>query len=265
MSALDTDDLPSQRKPILAKWLPLGSTQRTVSFYVLLPLLVLLVIAGIVDQIVMPIITRQGTDFALPDFTNQKVVDVDTKLEELNLSYQVVAEEFAPGKEKGLIVRQYPVPGTRVKPGRTIKLIISKGQKIITVPQVAGKSVRQAVLDLETAGLTVGEIAWAFSDTIPEKVVVFSYPANGTEVPMGSPVNLMVNRGRATDFTFMPKVVGMPLEEARTLLESKGLKVGKLKYQGDDNFLPETVLEQSEIEGAELQIGSTVDLVVSKT
>lgn len=265
MCAVDTDDLPSQRKPILVKWLPLGSLQRKAAFYVGVPLLILLVIAGLVDQLVMPIITRQGTDFTLPDLTNQKVVDIDTKLEALDLSYEIGGEEYAPGKEKGLIVRQYPVPGTRVKPGRTIKLIVSKGQKMVLVPQVSGKSVRQAILDLETAGLTVGEIAWAFSDTIPEKVVVFSYPANGTELPSGSPINLMVNRGRATDFTFMPKVVGMPLEDARKLLEGKGLKVGKLRYETEDNFLPETVLEQSEIEGAELQLGTAVDLVVSKT
>jgi beta-lactam-binding protein with PASTA domain len=57
----------------------------------------------------------------------------------------------------------------------------------------------------------------------------------------------------------------MPLEDARKLIEQKSLKVGKLKYKTDENFLPETVLEQSEIEGAELQIGTEIDLVVSKT
>ena len=51
----------------------------------------------------------------------------------------------------------------------------------------------------------------AYSDTLPARVVFFSYPAAGTEIPLGAPVNLMVNRGRATNFTYMPKVVGMPL------------------------------------------------------
>jgi eukaryotic-like serine/threonine-protein kinase len=265
MCALEAEDLPSRRKPILTKWLPLGTLKRKIAFWGVLPLLVLLAIAGLFDQVVMPIVTRQGSEFELPDFTNQKVVEIDTRLDDLKLSYEIAAEEFAPGKEKGLIIRQYPIAGTRVKPGRTVKFIISKGQKIVSIPQVSGKSVRQAVLDLETAGLATGEISWAFNDTIPEKVVVFSYPAAGTEVPLGSAVNLMVNRGRATDFTFMPKVIGMPLEDARKLIEQKSLKVGKLKYKTDENFLPETVLEQSEIEGAELQIGTEIDLVVSKT
>lgn len=263
--AVDTEETPQPRKPILTKWLPLGSIQRKLAFRLFLPFLILIILIGIIDQIVMPAITRQGSEFALPDLTNQKVIDIDQKLEDLGLSYEIAGEEFAPGKEKGLIIRQYPIAGMEVKPGRIIKLIIAKGQKMVGIPQVSGKSVRQAVLDLETAGLTVGEIAWAFSDTIPEKVVVFSYPSAGTEIPSGSPVNLMVNRGRATDFTFMPKVIGMPMEDARKLIEGKGLKVGKLKTRTDENFLPETVLEQSEVEGAELQLGTEVDLVVSKT
>ena len=124
---------------------------------------------------------------------------------------------------------------------------------------------RQAILDLETAGLTLGEIAWAFSDTLPERVIVFSYPASETEIPLGSPVNLMVNRGRASNFTYMPKVIGLTLNEAVKRLDDKLLKVGLVTPRLDENFLPETVLEQSEAEGTELDVGTEIDLVVSST
>ena len=255
----------TKKQVFLGRWLPEGSWQRKVAVYVGLPLLIILFLMGIFDQVVMPLVTRQGSDFSLPDFTGQKAVDIDIKLQDLGLSFEIASEEYAPGKEKGVIVRQFPIPGTRVKPGRIIKFAISKGQQIVSIPQVAGKSVRQAILDLETAGLKLGEIAWAFSDTIPEKVVVFSYPAAATAVPIGSSVNLMVNRGRATDVVYMPKVIGLTLIDARKILEEKGLKVGKVEYKHDDNFLPETVLEQSEVEGAELMIGAEVNVVVSKT
>lgn len=255
----------TRKQGFLGRWLPQGTRRRKAAFYLGLPFLILLVLLGVFDQIVMPLVTRQGSDFPLPDFTGQKAVEVDIKLQELDLTYEIASEEYAPGQEKGTIIRQFPIAGTQVKPGRSIKFVIAKGQKIVTVPQVAGKSVRQAILDLETEGLKAGEIAWAFSDTIPEKVVVFSYPAANTEVPIGSSVNLMVNRGRATDIVYMPKVIGMTLVEARKLLDEKGIKVGKIDYKHDDNFLPETVLEQSEVEGAELMIGAEVNIVVSKT
>jgi eukaryotic-like serine/threonine-protein kinase len=255
----------TRKQVFLGQWLPDGSWQRKVVFYGLVPILILMALIGIVDQVVMPLVTRQGSDFPLPEFTGQKVIDIDVKVQDLNLAYEVAGEEYAPGQEKGTIVRQFPVAGTQVKPGRVIRLVLSKGQQIVAVPQVAGKSVRQAVLDLETAGLKLGEIAWAFSDTIPEKVVVFSYPAAGTQVSLESSVNLMVNRGRASDIVYMPKIVGLTLVEAKKLMEGKGLKIGKIDYRKDNDFLPETVLEQSEVEGAELMIGAEVNIVLSKT
>lgn len=249
----------------LGRYLPPGSLRRRLAIRVGIPLLALLLLVLIFDQMIMPLITRHGSEFQLPDFADQRLTEADLKLQDLDLSYVVSAEEYAPDKEKGLILKQFPVAGTKVKAGRIVKFVISKGTRMVTIPQVAGKSVRQAMLDLETAGLLLGEISWAVSDTIPEKIVVFSYPAAGVEVPIGSAVNLMVNRGRATDYAFMPKLVGMPLDDARKLLEDKGLKVGLVTYKTNDNYLPETILEQSEPEGTELTLGTEVDLVVSET
>lgn len=211
----------------------------------------------------MPALTRHGTDIELPDMLGEGLATVETRLKELKLSFEIASEEYSPGKEQGIILHQYPLGGTRVKPGRTIKFVISLGQKMVSIPSMAGKSVRQAILDLETSGLALGEIAWAFSDTIPERIVVFSYPAASTQIPLGAPVNLMVNRGRASTFTYMPRLVGMPLSEASKKLEDKSLRMGVVTYRTDENFLPETILEQSEPEGAELDVGTEIDLVAS--
>ena len=96
-------------------------------------------------------------------------------------------------------------------------------------------------------------------------MVVFSYPSAKTEIPLGSPVNLMVNRGRASDFTYMPKIIGLTLSEAVKRLEDKSLKLGLVSYRTEENYLPETVLEQSEAEGSELDVATEIDLVVSST
>lgn len=255
----------SSRSKFLEQWLPEESRKRAIVLNIVLPLFCLALMVVIVDRVVMPIVTRHGTEFALPDYTDQRLIESAMTLEDLGLRYEVASEEYSPGREQGVILNQFPVAGTKVKAGRTIKFIVSLGQKMIPIPFVGGKSVRQAMLDLETAGLLLGEIAWAFSDTLPERVVVFSYPRHETEVPMGSPVNLMVNRGRASNFTFMPNLAGLPLTEAKLRLEDKLLQVGIIQYRTDENYLPETVLEQSEPEGTELDVGTEIDLVVSTT
>jgi serine/threonine-protein kinase len=245
--------------------LPPGTTQRRVVFRYVFPVLVILLLGLIVDSIVMPIVTRHGSEFPLPDFSDQRLFEAQVTLTELDLEYEVSAEEYSPGREEGVILGQFPMAGTKVKSGRTIKFVVSLGQKSVSVPEMHGLSVRQAILDLETAGLKLGEIEWAVSDTIPERVVVWSFPGAGTEIPMGSAVNLMVNRGRASRFTYMPKVIGLPLSEAVKRLEDKWLKAGIITPRIDENYLPETVLEQSEPTGAELDIDTEIDLVISST
>ncbi|KAA3633653.1 MAG: PASTA domain-containing protein [Calditrichaeota bacterium] len=247
------------------KYFPEGTYKRLAAIWGGIPFIILLVIYFIMNSIVMPIITRHGDEFPLPDFTKQRIIEAQAGVEDLNLSYEISSEEYSPGIEKGVILAQFPIAGTKVKDGRIIRFVVSLGQKNVAIPQLGGLSVRQAILDLETSGLELGEIAWAFSDTLPEKVVVFSYPNFGTEIPLGTPVNLMVNRGRASNFTFMPKIIGLPLDEARALLDDKSLKVGIITTRTDENYLPETVLEQSEAEGTELDVFTEIDLVVSTT
>lgn len=245
--------------------LPYGSWKRRVVMWIAVPLFVLLMGYFFVDDFVMPAITRQGDEFLLPSFVDKKLSESQIDIDELKLKYEVASEEYSPGKEQGIILKQYPIAGTKVKKGRTIKFVLSLGQKLVKIPLLTGQSVRQAILDLETAGLELGEIAWAFSDTLPEKVVVFSYPGAGREIPLGSPVNIMVNRGRASDYTFMPRVVGMQLTQAQKIIEEKSLKLGLVTHRTNENYLPETVLEQSEPEGTELDVGTEIDLVVSST
>jgi len=259
------DDGPKKTNGLFSDKLPLGSWRRKIVLWMALPLLCLFIFYLIMDNIVMMSVTRHGSEFALPDFTSQTVTEAQMSLNELDLSYEIASYEFSPGKAKGVILNQFPLAGTKVKSERIIKFVVSAGQKLVQIPFLGGKSVRQAMLDLETAGLTLGEIAWAFSDTLPERVVVFSYPAADTEIPLGAPVNLMVNHGRASNFTYMPKIIGMTLDQALIFLEEKNLKEGIISYRTDENYLPETVLEQSEPTGTELDVGTEIDLVVSTT
>lgn len=247
------------------RWFPLGSFRRKLLGWIGIPVLCCIFLFLVFDKFVMPTITRQGTEFTLNDFSGQRLIEVELQLQDLGLTSEVASKEYAPGKEAGVILHQFPVGGTKVKKGRAVKFVVSLGQKLVSVPQVAGKSVRQATLDLEATNLQLGEIAWAFSDTLPERVVVFSYPAAETEIPIGSKVNLMVNRGRSTDFTFVPSVTGLTLSVAVEKLQEKSLKVGSISRQTDNNYLPETVLSQSEPGGTEVEVGSSINLVVSTT
>jgi eukaryotic-like serine/threonine-protein kinase len=72
-----------------------------------------------------------------------------------------------------------------------------------------------AETDLADAGLVLGQSLSAPSDTVPANVVVYSDPAEGTEVEEGSSVDIYVSTGPATPPAFAPRpVVQQPAVQA---------------------------------------------------
>ena len=230
-----------------------------------LVLVAFLLLYFIANQIILPVITRHGSEFPLPNIIGMTIVEAEPVLMEADLLLEVTSEEYHPDKPTGTILSQFPVGGTKVKSGRTVKVVTSLGQKAVAVPDLRGFSIRQARLNLEAAGFTMGDIEWTNTDSLPEKVVVFSYPGTGTMIPYGSQVNLMVNQGPYQRTVFVPRLIGLSLAEAKAKLEDKGLALGLVSNVINENYLPETVLEQSEDAGSELLPGEEVDLVVSST
>jgi serine/threonine-protein kinase len=250
---------------IIEKLFPEMSRRRTFLNYVIVPGIILIIAFLFIDSLFMPWVTRHGSEFELPGIVGYEIEGAREILAMVDLDVEVTSEEYHPDKPTGTVLSQYPAAGTKVKSERTVKVTISIGQKDVVIPPLAGFSVRQAKLNIEAANLILGDIAWTFSDSLPERVVVFSYPASGTEIPIGSPVNLMVNRGSLSGIVFMPRLVGRSLEEAAAILDDLNLKIGLVTHIRDENYLPETVLEQSVEEATELDVGEEIYLIVSTT
>ena len=142
-------------------------------------------------------------------------------------------------------------------------MVVSKGQKMVQVPNLKGVSLRQAELMLGEQGLEVGEINWVPSDSLPENVVVNSSPSYGLSVPLGMSVNLQVSLGISQDTVMMPNLMGKSLEETKDILKELSLGIGEIRYEVKNELLPGTVLEQFPEEGTKIPRGSNIDLTVS--
>jgi serine/threonine-protein kinase len=261
--------LTSRKNPwynkVLDKLLTDKKFHRFLLYYLAIPLAILILLYIVMNSVVMPIVTRHGSEFALPNIVGYEYKDAEYILDKLGLKMEVTSEEYHPDKPEGTILSQYPEALIQVKSGRSIKVVKSSGQKLVEIPVLAGFSVRQAKLNIEAAGLELGDIAWTFSDSLPERVVVFSYPPSGSDIPHGSKVNLMVNRGRLSGIVFMPQLVGKSFDETAQIIDDLGLKIGLVTHVRNENYLPGTVLEQSVEQATELEVGEEIDLIVSTT
>ncbi len=216
------------------------------------------------DRVIMPRVVRHGQEVEVPDITEKSLEEATTILQTKGLILSVERWQRTEELPAGQIISQRPEPFSRVKTGRHIYVVVSRGGKLYEVPDVCGLSEREAKLLLEQKGLKVGEISRQLSDQSQKGTVISQMPAPGTTVGSDVLVNLVVGTGPEKREILMPNLVGKGLEEALAVLERMNLRPGTISYRPDTEYLPDTVLEQSVKPGEPVQRGEQIDLVVSE-
>jgi beta-lactam-binding protein with PASTA domain len=162
---------------------------------------------------------------------------------------------------KSLVIRSNPAVGSSVPPGTAVALVISSGFPTVLVPGLVGLTEPAALAALDTAGLTVGTVTQAFSDTVDAGVVISQDPApEGTANP-GSAVSFVVSRGPAT--VEVPTVVGLPEASAKDAITTATLTVGTITTAASTTVTAGNVISQNPEAGIAVAPGSSVSLVIS--
>ncbi|MFV4912706.1 Stk1 family PASTA domain-containing Ser/Thr kinase [Microbacterium lacticum] len=186
------------------------------------------------------------------DRANELMFEQDLDTERLDESNDQIAE--------GNVIRTDPAAGTTVAPGQLVKVYVSTGQKMSTVPTLAGLSTDAATTALTSAGLTLGAVTTRNDPDLAAGTVISADPAEGSEIAVGSAVNLVVASGKVT----LVDVVGYTAEAAQRALSADTLKL--VPTIVEDPGCPAnpgrpTVAAQSLAPG-DVPIHSTVELTV---
>ncbi|MCW2769545.1 MAG: pknB, partial [Aeromicrobium sp.] len=128
------------------------------------------------------------------------------------------------------------------------------------VTDVSGKDVDTATRALENAGFVVGSTTERPSADVEDGKVIETDPTAGTPVDVGSTIDLVVSSG--PEQVDLPSLNGYSYDEAKKLLEDRGLKV---KKQAQDSDLPrDQVINTNPPGPTKVDVGTTVTLIVSK-
>jgi serine/threonine-protein kinase len=222
-----------------------------------------LVVVMALNFILMPLITRQGSDTEVPSVIDMSLQAAETKLQEAELGVAVGSEEYDAERPKGTVINQVPDGGSIVKTGRKVILTLSKGSASAQVPMLEGFTLREARLLLEKEGLQPGGIVWQTDESRPDGVVISSVPAAGTIMKLNAEVQLIVNRIESEMMVRVPRFIGLDLDEARALAEENFLLIGDLSYSVNNDLLPETVVAQSVPIGLTVKKWTTVNLTIT--
>ena len=181
---------------------------------------------------------------------NLKGKNVDRALRELNaegFKGEIFDTLYTSKTDTETVIDQYPISGSRVKKGRTIKLKISQAEKMIEVPNLVGQSRRSAEISLQQLGLNIDTIYTEFNPDYQEGTVAWQFPKFGDQIKKGLGLQLTVSMGLPPDFYQVPQLFGLSLNKAKKQITKSKLMLGKISYQQNEDLVPYTVLDKSNI------------------
>ncbi|MDE0547568.1 Stk1 family PASTA domain-containing Ser/Thr kinase [Microbacterium sp. C7(2022)] len=156
----------------------------------------------------------------VPDVTGMTYDRANEELDAAELGAYRVDEEN-PDVAEGNVIRTDPAAGETLEPGSDVRVFVSEGQEMSTVPTLEGLGQDAASHALEDAGLTLGIVTPSNDPALAEGTVISADQPAGSEVPAGSSVNLTVASGRVT----ITDVTGYTLDAATRGLENLELSV----------------------------------------
>lgn len=170
--------------------------------------------------------------------------------------------EYSSDQPEGYIISQDPEKGTNTK-NKKIKVVVSKGQKMVEVTDVVGKDIKVATYELEdTLGFVVQR-----EDVVSEKVesgiIISQDIKSGESKPYGTTIKLQVSKGDGKATVTVPNVIGKTESDAKSTLEALKLTVN-VKYSEDSTKSNGVVLTQSYPQNQTLKEGSLIDITVNK-
>ncbi|MFF5140905.1 Stk1 family PASTA domain-containing Ser/Thr kinase [Streptomyces sp. NPDC013157] len=138
---------------------------------------------------------------------------------------------------------------------------INSGQ-FTKVPPLLSKTEAQATTRLKEAGLDVGSVEHAYSDTVKRGTVISTDPAAGRRIRSNDSVKLTISDGPET--VNVPDVQGRTLARARLLLTADGLEPGMVTREFSEDVAKGSVISTDPGAGAKRHAGTAIALVVSK-
>ncbi len=207
----------------------------------------------LMNYVVMPIYTRQGTAVTVPEVRQLPFEQARNLVEDRDLKPERREQPFNPSLPRDVVIDQNPSPSASVKPGRRIYLYVnSTEQRVATVPDVLTLSQNLARSRMAEAGLTNIEVEEDETHSPYEGTITRQDPEPGKTAKVEAPVTLWVSPGLGSGEVTVPDVRGLAPVDARRELTEAGVWVDPTRSVGG------TVTRQDPASGGDVRRGTEV-------
>ena len=237
-----------------------------------------IVLAAIGSSVILTGAFGLLTKTELMDVVGMSEEDARSSLEGDGYKVTVREQETQMESDTGRVIATDPPSGSEVAAGSTITIKVGKSSgQTKAVPDLSGLLEQDALNAIASSNWFVkDDVTYAYSDTVEKGKVISQGTAAGGQKTKGTKVDLVISQGKSPNSgpanndaagasVTVPDIIGMPLEDARTLLQGMGLNV----QRGDDitniDATPGTVQGVSPSVGTSVKTGETVTIRIMAT
>ncbi len=141
----------------------------------------------------------------------------------------------------------------------TLSFII-RSEETVIVPDFIGKDVVYVLESLTELGLNTKVKGSEYTVEMPKNHVIFQDPRPGSAIKKGRDVKIIFSKG--PQMIPMPRLTGLPLQQARLIFEEQDLCRGSLASVFDESAEKDEVIAQFPASGTAVRRGTCVDLLV---
>lgn len=219
----------------------------------------LLVFVGIIAVSVFFINVRGEEQTMVPDVQGRDLTSALLELQVKELYPRILLRFTQTSSDKGLVLEQNPPPGSIVKAGRRIQLVVSQGVMINAVENFLGRNVDEVRMDLQALASSQGAsgnapvpqlitlkepLLYEYS-TEPAGTVLQQRPEPGTAISGPTVLELVVSRGAENTMVRLPNLLGLGLEDTLEQIGRTGIDFIFSLRPPRDGEAPATVVEQN--------------------
>lgn len=213
------------------------------------------------------LVLRGPEETMVPDVSRKELVEALVSLQERGLNPYIQLRYYTDPTLKGRVVSQNPAPGSVVRVGRRIGLMVSQGSIIEEVADYRGMMLSEVQAEIQELGsgstrvLSLGNVSNVFDDS-PAGTVIGQNPEAGTQLSGSTTLDLVVSRGPDVDTFSLPTYLGLEWDDALQVLARDNVPfVFKLEEDPTPGRAGVVVGQEPE-PGVEIVAGTPVTIVI---
>ena len=138
---------------------------------------------------------KPTNDVVVPNLVGKKLTEAQQIAEQGKFHIAIVDQQYRDAEPEGVIYQTGTTPGRHIKEGRDVQVWVSKGPRLVEIPDLGGMDFEKARKKLENVGLRLGDYKGEYDFGSAKGTIIKQQPASGESVARGTRIDVTISKG----------------------------------------------------------------------